>query len=65
MILKSETGLDRDTLIGRLCWLFLALFAVLNIVLIKNCPQPGTILAEALDIVDIDKKTTMTPDHAL
>ena len=30
---------------------------------LKN--QSGTILAEALDIVDIDKKTTMTPNHAL
>ena len=27
--------------------------------------QSGTIFAEALDIVDIDKKTAMTPDHAL
>ena len=38
--------IDRDTLIGRLAWLFLALMIVLNIVLIQNCPQPGAVLAE-------------------
>ena len=37
---------DKDTLIGRLCWLFLAALTILTIMLIKNCPAPGTILAE-------------------
>ena len=37
--------IDRDTLIGRICWLCLALVIVLNIVLIKNTPQPGAVLA--------------------
>ena len=37
--------MDRDTLIGRICWLCLALVIVLNIVLIKNTPQPGAVLA--------------------
>ena len=37
--------MDRDTLIGRICWLCLALVVVLNIVLIKNTPQPGAVLA--------------------
>ena len=36
---------DKDTLIGRICWLCLALVVVLNIVLIKNTPQPGAVLA--------------------
>ena len=38
--------MDKDTLIGRIAWLCLALVIVLNIVLIRNTPQPGAILAE-------------------
>lgn len=30
--------MDKDTLIGRICWLCLALAVILNIVLIKNTP---------------------------
>ena len=37
--------MDKDTLIGRICWLCLALAVILNIVLIKNTPQPGAVLA--------------------
>ena len=37
--------MDKDTLIGRICWLCLTLVVVLNIVLIKNTPQPGAVLA--------------------
>ena len=40
-----KKNVDRDTLIGRICWLCLALEVVLNIVLIKNTPQPGAVLA--------------------
>ena len=68
--------MDKDTLIGRICWLCLALVVVLNIVLIKNVPQPGAVLAadtpdEAVTLVGtapgrngpVEVEVTATADH--